>query len=254
MKHIETLILGASAAAFPLAAKFKERCLVADNGITPGSEFADTFIYTPFDVSRPLPTLAAEVRDELVARGLMNESGAFHIPPVGGVLCGRFLETGCKLLAETSVASVAHEDGAFLVTLFNAKDGYTVYRAENVIDTRTRSFMPCRTTFAVLLAGDTHAPSINNDGVRVQHGLFEDEYAVHFDVPFDASVPECQKQAYAFLLSHRADLGKLRVAGIAMRKAHFFDEPYDKTRGGIRYLASESFPTLLDAIAGGERA
>ena len=254
MKQTDTLILGASAAAYPLAAKLGERCLVADNGITPGGEFADTFNYTPFDVTRPLTPLAAQVRDELLARGLMNENGLFHIPPVGGVMCKRFLETGCKLLAETSVVSIAHADGAFLVTLFNAADGYTVCRAEKVIDTRTHSFMPCRTTFAVLMAGDANEPDLHDAGVTVQHGLFDDEYAVHFDVPFDKSVPDCERMAYRYLLDHRDTIGQARVAGIAMRKAHHFDAPYDKMRDGIRYLASESFPTFIDAITGGERA
>lgn len=254
MRQTDILILGASASAYPFAAKYKEHCLVADGGITPCGEFADTFSYTPFDASHPLSPLAKDVRDELLTRGLMNESGAFHIPPVGGVFCKRFSETGCHLLAETSVASVARADGAFLVTLFNAADGYTVYRAETLIDTRTHSFMPCRTAFAVLLAGEKNAPVFKEDGVNVQHGLFEDEYAVRFDVPFERSVPECQRMAYAFLEGRRAVLGQARIAGIAMRKAHIFDAPYDETTDGIRYLASESFPTLLDAVSGGERA
>lgn len=259
MKLINTIILGATSLAYPIAAKLGRDCLVVERGISAGAEFADAMDAAPVDMGRGLTSYAGSLREEFTRRNILSEEGNLHILAVGGVLAARYLDTGCGLLLNSAVVSVMKVSDGLLATLFTPEDGYTQYLAERVIDTRVADFMDCRKTFGVLLALDDkletfvdRIESVVDRSVYLQKGRFADEFVLRFRVDRDATIPDAQKLADKWLCENISRLGKSKAAGIALEFGWEFERPVDIMRDGVRYVPSAAYPDVISAVESGD--
>jgi hypothetical protein len=252
LKNIDTIIFGATALAYPIAAKLGSNCLVIERGISAGAEFSDAMNASPVDISKNPTELTQKFRDELQLRNILSEDGRLHILAVGGVLAGLYLETGCKLLLNTAVISVEQMPDGKLVTIFSPEEGFSQYYARQVIDTRVADFMECRKTFGVLLALEKNIEIFDDGDVYLQKGYFADEFILRFRIDRDTSLPDVQRRSDEWLSKNLTRLGSAKVAGIALEFGWEFKKPIELVREGVRYIPSASYPDVVSAVEGGE--
>ncbi|MCI8388266.1 MAG: hypothetical protein HFE63_07380 [Clostridiales bacterium] len=250
MKRINTIIIGATALACPLAASLGGECIVVERGFAAGAEFSSAM-----DASRlktqELSKYSADILAELKERRIADDSGNVHILAVGGVLASRYLDSGCKLLLGASVMSVESTSDGLLTTIFTPEEGYTQYLAANVIDTNVHDFMGYTKTFGVLLALDSSLAEFNDGEVFMQKGRFDDEYILRFRVARDTTIPEAEKLADEWMAANKAKLGTSKAAGIALEFGYEFESTIDIMRGGVRYIPSAAYGDVMSAIEGG---
>ncbi|MBQ8508708.1 MAG: hypothetical protein IJ493_02260 [Clostridia bacterium] len=251
MKHYHTILIGATALAYPIAVRLGGDCLTVEPGFSAGAEFSDAMRAEPVD-TRALPPIAAALAAELKGRGILSEDGRLHILAVGGVLCGCWAKCGGTLLMGARATEIVQTGDGFAVTVFHPQTGFTTYSAARVIDTTVRDFMDYQPTFGLLLARDEWLTPFDDGDVYLQRGLFADEFVLRFRVPRGATIPEAQAIADRWLETHRERLGSAQAAGIALYMGQEFRLPVDMVRDGVRYLTSASHPDLMSAVKGGE--
>jgi hypothetical protein len=252
LKLINTIILGATSLAYPIAARLGSDCLVVERGISAGAEFSDAMDASPIEMKHEFNGLSAGLRDELLQRNILSEEGGLHILAVGGVLAERYLLTGCELLLNSMLESVVKTSDGMLATLFTPECGYTQYLAKNVIDTRVRDFMDCQKTFGVLLALDSGLVPFDDGEVYLQKGRFDDEFVLRFRVARNATIPDAQKLADKWIAENNSRIGNSKASGIALEFGWEFERPLDFIRDGIRYIPSAVYRDLISAVEGGE--
>ena len=251
MKQIDTLIIGATALAYPLAVRLGGSALVVESGFSVGAEFSEAMMAER--AKKPEESgLAGEICTELENRGILLPDGRIHILAVGGTLAGKYLETGAEMLLGTAVTDVSRVQDGFIVTLFGTENGYEQIAARRVIDTRVRDFMDCRKVFGLMLAGERNINLWSDDESFVEHGVFDDEYILHLYVDRDFTIPDCEKYADEWLKANRSRIGNARVAGITLVFGYRFAEPVREERDGIIYVPSASYPDVISAVRGGE--
>ena len=251
MKQIDTLILGATALAYPLAAKGGESCLVVEQGFSAGAEFGDAM--QAAHPAKPDTPLASDFAAELTERGILDEKGGLHILAVSTALSGRFLSTGCGLLLGTQTIEVKKTADGFEALLFTPARGYETVKAARVIDTRVRPFMEYEKTFAFLLAGETGLTEFDEGDVTLTKGSFDDEFILRITVGKDDSISDAHRKADGWFASNRARFGKAMITGMALAFGYRFAAPVDAIGdNGVRYLVSASYPDVLAAVKGGE--
>lgn len=253
MKQIDTIIIGATALALPLAYKLGESCLVVESSFSAGTEFVDAIAASVENTSTSRNGIAGELRDELLQKNIMSSDGRLHILALGGLLAGRYLETGCHLLLGSVLVSATQISGGFIVELFCPECGYLQYTAKRIIDTRVHDFMDCQKSFGLLLCGDNTLTEYDDGSAYLRQGRFDDEYILRLRIRRDASIPEAQTAADRYIAENRSHLGSAKVAGIALVFGYEFAAPLEITRDDVRYIPSASYPDLLSAIEGGER-
>lgn len=251
MKQIDTLIIGATTLAYPLAARLGGSALVVESGFSVGAEFSEAMM-----AERAKKTeksgLAGEFCTELENRGILLPDGRLHILAVGGLLAGKYLETGAGILLGTAVTDISRVQDGFIATLFGAERGYEQVFAKRVVDTRVRDFMDCRKVFGLMLAGEKDIDVWSDDKSFVEHGVFDDEYILHLYVDRNSTIPDCEKYADEWLKANRSRIGNARVAGITLVFSYRFAEPVREERAGIIYVPSASYPDVISAVRGGE--
>ncbi len=250
MKEINTLIIGASAFACGLASRLGADCLVVERGFSAGAEFADAMSATPIDLTREYSDETKSLVEELKSRNILSEDGRLHILALAGVLAGRFLQYGARMLHGASVISVEPISRGRLATVFTPEEGYTQIIAKQVIDTRVRDFMDATKIFSVMLAGGR--PELAEAEPKLLHGRFDDEYILRFSVARDASLPECEELADAWLKSHKSELNGAKAASISLEFGWEFPAPLDETRAKVRHIPSASYADVISAFEGGE--
>ena len=251
LKQIDTLIIGATALAYPLAARLGGAALVVESGFSVGAEFSEAMIAERVKNAEHTG-LAGEICAELEKRGILLPDGRIHILAVGGALAGKYLETGAEILLGTAVTDISRVQDGFIATLFGAENGYEQIAAKRVVDTRTREFMDCRKVFGLMLAGEKDMNVWSDDKSFVEHGVFDDEYILHLYVDRDSTIPDCEKYADEWLKTNRSRIGNARVAGITLVFGYRFAEPVREERDGIIYVPSASYPDVISAVRGGE--
>lgn len=251
MKEIDTILVGATALALPIAHRLGGSCLVVDEGISAAPEFSDAMDAAAADLSDLRSEYVRSLADELSERNIMTSDGRLHILAAGGVFAKFYLDSGCTLLLNSAVTSVSPDGEGMLAAVFTPERGFEAYHARRVIDTRVRSFMDCRKTYGLLLAGEDSLGLFDDGGVYLQKGLFPDEYVLRFRVDGRASIPDAQRIADDWLCANLTRLGRAKLAGTALAFGYEFDRPVDIVRGGIRYIPSAAYGDILSAAKGG---
>ena len=253
MKRYNTLILGATTLACPLAAGLSGKTLVVGGGSSVGAEFSEAMNASPVPV-RERSGLTAEFCRELSEKGMLLPDGRIHILSVGGVLSRMYLDHGIHLRLGTAVLKTEKADGGFITELFCPETGSETVFPEKVIDTRVRRFMKYRKLFSVMLAGepDIDAAALRGSDAFIRKGVFPDEYIFRLFVPREASVPECLERADGWLRANRPLLGKACAAGISLEFGCMFDKPELFTENGVVFAPSASYPDVVSAFEGGE--
>ena len=121
MKQIDTLIIGATALAYPLAARLGGAALVVESGFSVGAEFSEAMIAERVKNAGTHTGLAGEICAELEKRGVLLPDGRIHILAVGGALAGKYLETGAEILLGTAVTDISRVQDGFIATLFGQR-------------------------------------------------------------------------------------------------------------------------------------
>ena len=251
LKQIDTLIIGATALAYPLAARLGGAALVVESGFSVGAEFSEAMMAERVG-NTDSTGLAGELCTELRERGLLLPDGRIHILAVGGLLAAKYLETGAHIRLGTAVTGISQVQDGFIATLFGAENGYEQIAAGRIIDTRVRSFMDCRKVFGVMLAGEKDIVQWSDNESFIEHGVFDDEYILHLYADRNATIPDCEKYADEWLKANRSRIGKARAAGIALEFGYRFAEPVREERDRIIYVPSASYPDVISAVRGGE--
>lgn len=247
MKHINTLIIGASAAGLGLADRLGEDCMVIDRGWSAGQEFCDAMRNDPVPMTRELSPYAADFRGELLRREILTADGRLHVLALGGVMSARYLDTGCSLLLGASVTKIEQTDDGFKVGIFEVQNGRRTVMAHRIIDTTVHPFMNCTRVFSLMLCGNASLAEGKMDGAVLVRGRFEDEFTARFHVPRDSDIPAAEKIADTWLHAHP----ECKAASISLKFAHIFAAPIDIVRHGVRHLVSDSFEDVIAAVNGG---
>lgn len=253
MKRYNTLILGATTLACPLAARLSGDTLVVGGGSSVGAEFSEAMNASPVPV-KERSGLTAEFCRKLSENGMLLPDGRIHILSVGGALSEMYLDHGIHLRLGTAVLKTERTDGGFITELFCPETGFEAVFSEKVVDTRVRRFMKYRKLFGVMLAGETDIDigALRGNDAFIQKGVFPDEYILRLFVPLEASVPECMELADRWLRADRPLLGKARAAGISLEFGCMFDRPELFTENGVVFAPSASYPDVVSAFEGGE--
>ncbi|HHX54694.1 MAG TPA: hypothetical protein GX704_07275 [Clostridiales bacterium] len=248
MADYDLIILGASASALPLAARFGARCLAADEGISPGAEFVDA-LRADVCPTAGLSGFAADFGKRLFRRGIMTDEGRIHIGAAGGELAAAFLESGCQLLTSVSVTETGRDGEDFFVEMHAGDSGYMKFTASAVVDTRIHDFMEYEKSCAASVRGDLKEGIY--PGFELIRGAFDKEFVMRAPVGREDSLFEAHKRLLE-LFSDPIFKGA-KICWLAAGFSYRLLKPYDgyKDEVGIIYIPSAGQPSLLEAIDAG---
>lgn len=134
LTHVPLVVYGASGAGLGLAAAFGSKALLVERTALIGQEWIAS--YTPGrDWHAPLESAPSrQLREELLARHLLNDEGFVHLPAMPPTLFRFVREKQLQVKMMTEIINVERDGDRLVVTLHNAS-GLERITTDRLIDT-----------------------------------------------------------------------------------------------------------------------
>lgn len=187
MKKVKTLILGATVLAAGIAAVLQD-CLIADNGIIAGAEYANALHGAGASLSIPKTAEGARLARELYTIGIAEEGKPVHLPGLQPVVAKILIDSGARVLFTARLTALRQMNGIFEVEFYTT-GGFLGLQAEKVVDTTSGTAAhllgidvkaASMELACILVSDDIHSALPVIPGARVAAGRYPGVCTAHF--------------------------------------------------------------------------
>lgn len=247
----DTLLLGATFFALGYAATHKN-CVMADRGEVLCPDFVGSLKGCQWNPDTSYSGLSAALREDLLSRRLLDETGSVHVLPLSSVMAQYALNGSVSLLLRSRPVRMIPESGGFRVT-FSGINGLFDVWTKRILDTNALPFFGkgsfVRRGFAALLLGEEGEFSENSaPGWRAYRSHFGETY-LHVFLEGEEDYPAARRYVSDRFTANRK---KAVLASFANEFLYEFRQPvWEVRQSGYCYAPSASYETFLDAYEGG---
>ena len=224
MKHVPTLVLGATFAGLGIASAAKQRALVIDSFSQPGHEFISSFRLGEHWPAAARTSQGGQLLGQLKQRNVLNEAGFVHLPAVLPIVCDYIERERLPLLLMTSVVHIAPHPQGYEVTVHNVSGRQTLIAGE-LIDTTSQSLAFAgiapsirRKRLNAMLhhpEPDGRLPEPFAESISFQQGRFAGEVVLRVELAPDDGWIEARQKLYRLWSERPEQLAPWKIAAIA---------------------------------------
>ncbi|MBU5348320.1 hypothetical protein [Paenibacillus lautus] len=251
VKHVSTMIIGASFLGLGLASRLGRSALVIEPSNGVGNEFIRSFKLSNRKYA-PLTASGVELNRELIRRNVTDAEGRFHLPGMMPVLIKHITGQKLDVRMQTQVVEVYPSEGKFEVVCYDAS-GIRHIVADRLVDTTSRCVTKNQRehvkakSLNMMLLGSPGTHSEGPSAYTICQGHFPNETVLKFAVdPMDDWIT-ARSKLFDFWLNRPEPLRPCAFVTHADEFDMEFDTIQAQIQPGWDWLPSAYYANPLEA-------